>query len=160
MDILVLTVCLFQEGGGIMTPLRAKMIRALEVRRLAPRTRESYVSAVVGLAKYYRQSPDQLSGEQIQDYLHHLIQERQLAWSSCNVAITGIRFFYREVLGDEPMSLCLPPCKKQRRLPEVLSRREVERLLIAPRNPKHGDTRSAAGRPRATGWTRQATLHA
>jgi hypothetical protein len=35
-----------------MTPLRAKMIRDMELQRLAPRTQEAYIAAVAGLAKF------------------------------------------------------------------------------------------------------------
>jgi hypothetical protein len=44
---------------------REKMIEEIRLRNFSPRTEHSYVSAMVGLAKYYRQSPDQLSQEQI-----------------------------------------------------------------------------------------------
>ncbi len=120
-----------------MTPLRAKMLKALQVRRSAVKTQKAYVGAVAGLAKYYRRSPDQISTEEVEDYLHHLVMERQLSWSSCNVALCGIRFFYLEVLRYDATSFTLPVQKKTYRLPEILSRKEVERLLTASRNPKY-----------------------
>ena len=74
-----------------MTPFRAKMIRHMQLERLAPRTQDAYVEAVAGLAKCYWCSPDQLTPEQIRSYLHHLLVERQLAWSSCNQVACGLR---------------------------------------------------------------------
>ena len=71
-----------------MGALRQKMIEEIRLRNFSPRTEHSYVSAMVGLAKYYRQSPDQLSQEQIRAYLLHL-KERGLSPSSRNVAISG-----------------------------------------------------------------------
>ena len=44
-----------------MSPLRTKMIRDMQLQRLAPRTQEAYVAAVAGLATFYHCSPDQLS---------------------------------------------------------------------------------------------------
>jgi Phage integrase, N-terminal SAM-like domain len=55
-----------------MGTLREKMIEEIRLRNFSPRTEHSYVSAMVGLTKYYRQSPDQLSQEQIRAYLLHL----------------------------------------------------------------------------------------
>jgi len=52
-----------------MTPLRAKMIRELELHRKSPKTIEAYVRAVAQLAAYYHRSPDLLSVEEIRDYL-------------------------------------------------------------------------------------------
>ena len=62
-----------------MTPLRAKMIRDMQLQRLAPKTQKAYVTAVAGLAKFYQCSPDRLRPEQIRTYLHHLLVERRLA---------------------------------------------------------------------------------
>jgi len=76
-----------------MGALRTKMIEEMRLRNFSPRTEQSYVAAMVGLAKYYRQSPDQLTQEQIRSYLLHL-KERGLSPSSRNVAISGMKFFY------------------------------------------------------------------
>jgi integrase/recombinase XerD len=113
-----------------MGALREKMIGEMKLRNFAARTQKSYVAAMVGLAKHYRQFPDQLTQEQIRAYLLHL-QERGLSANSQNVAISGLRFFYQQVLGWNEEQLFLPPRKRTWRLPEVLSPREVERLLGA-----------------------------
>jgi len=76
-----------------MTPLRAKMVRDMQLQRLAPRTQEAYVTAVAGLAKFSQRSPDQLSPEQMRTSLHHVLVERRLAWSSCHQVACGLRFF-------------------------------------------------------------------
>ncbi len=56
-----------------MTPLRAKMIRELELHRKAPKTIEAYVTAVAQLGRYYGRSPEKISLEEVRDFLHHLI---------------------------------------------------------------------------------------
>jgi integrase/recombinase XerD len=113
-----------------MGALREKMIAEMRLRNFASRTQKSYLAVMVGLAKHYRQFPDQLTQEQIRMYLLHL-QERGLSSSSQNVAISGLRFFYQQVLGWNQEQLFLPPRKRTWRLPEVLSPREVERLVAA-----------------------------
>ena len=113
-----------------MGALRTKMIEEMKLRNFAPRTQKSYLAVMVGLAKHYRQFPDQLTQEQIRTYLLHL-QERGLSSSSQNVAISGLRFFYQQVLGWNEEQLFLPPRKRSWRLPEVLSQKEVEHLLLA-----------------------------
>jgi integrase/recombinase XerD len=123
--------------GATMTPLRKEMIKRLELERLSPRTHEAYLWAVAGLAKHYSRRPDRLSSAQIQDYLHHLLVERKLAWSSCNVAACGLSFFYTKVLRWDSIRLELPPRKRQKMQPQVLSRGEVRRLFDAATNVKH-----------------------
>ena len=68
-----------------MSSLRAKMIEQMQLHRKAPGTQAQYVQAISRLAAYYHRPPDQLSSGEIRGYLHHLLTERQLAWSSCNV---------------------------------------------------------------------------
>lgn len=120
-----------------MTLLRQEMIRQLQLQRLATNTQLAYVRAVMGLAGHYGRSPDQITAEEIRTYLHHLLVERELSWSSCNVAACGIGFFYTKVLGWNPVRLDLPPRTRPKTLPQVLSREEVRRLLAAPKNQKH-----------------------
>jgi integrase/recombinase XerD len=120
-----------------MKPLRLKMIRQMQLERLAPRTQEAYVAAVAGLAKFYWCSPEQLSPEQIRAYLHHLLVERQLAWSSCNQVACGLQFFYVKTLGWAPLQLNLPPRTRRSQLPHVLSTEELQRLFLSAKTPKH-----------------------
>ena len=56
-----------------MTPLRAKMIRELELHRKAPKTIEAYVTGVAQLGRFYGRSPERISLEEIRGFLHHLI---------------------------------------------------------------------------------------
>lgn len=120
-----------------MYPLRAKMIEQLPLHRKAPGTQELYVKAIYDLTAYYKRSPDQLSSQEIRRSLHHLLTERQLAWSSCNVVAAAIRFFYVETLGWTPMHLNLPPRPAHKRLPKVLSIEQLEHLFATTLNPKH-----------------------
>ncbi len=55
-----------------MTPLRQKMIRAMDLKNLSNHTRRSYLAAVTRLAKFYQQSPEKITGTMIEDYLLHL----------------------------------------------------------------------------------------
>jgi integrase/recombinase XerD len=52
-----------------MTPLRQKLIRQMDLKNLSPHTRRSYHSAVTGLARHYRQSPEVITNEMIEDYV-------------------------------------------------------------------------------------------
>jgi len=113
------------------------MINDMKLRRFAESTQEAYVSAVAGLAKYYNQSPDLLDKEKIQAYLLYLMDERHLGWSTCNVIVSGIRFFFTQTLGIDSMHLGIPPMKTQKKLPEILSFDEIERLFKCAVNLKN-----------------------
>lgn len=120
-----------------MSPLREKMLRDLTIRMFAPATKESYLRAVSGLAKYYMIRPDKLTEEQLLDYIHFLSVDRKLSCSSINVATAGLRFFYRETLGRNDMALAIPPRKNPKKLPEILSHDELKRLFASVGSQKH-----------------------
>jgi site-specific recombinase XerD len=121
-----------------MSTLRAKMIEQMQLHRLAPGTQDNYVRAIRDLSAYYNNCPPaRLSSAQIRHYLHHLLTEKQLAWSSCNVVAAAIRFFYVDTLGWTPMQLNLPPRPAHKQLPRVLSIEQLEHLFATTDNPKH-----------------------
>lgn len=111
-----------------MTPLRQRMIDAMQVRGLAERTQVAYVGAVVALARYYGCSPEALEPSQVEAYLLHLVRERRLARSSVNQAGCAFRFFYETVLQRKQL-VRVPLGKTEQRLPQILSREELAQLF-------------------------------
>lgn len=120
-----------------MSPLRQQMQADMVLRGLAPRTQEAYLAVVAGLAAYYRRSPDQLSQDDVQRYLLHLIEERKLAWSSTNQAACALRFFFHVTLKQPDAGFIIPSRKAPAKLPEILSRSEVDRILGACTSLRH-----------------------
>lgn len=119
-----------------MTPLRQRMLDALQVRGMAVRTQESYIDAVARLARHYDCSPDTLKSEQVQQYLLHLLRDRKLARSSLNLYGCAFRFLYGTVLGMDGRTFQIPLAPAPQRLPEILSRVELARLFAATRHLK------------------------
>ena len=120
-----------------MGELRKRMDGDLVVRGMSERTRESYLGSVAALAKYYGRRPDRISEAEVQRYLLHLIEERKLSWSSCNVAAQGLKFFYRITLKRSQTQFGIPTARQPQRLPEILSREEVMALIENTLNLKH-----------------------
>jgi integrase/recombinase XerD len=119
-----------------MTPLRQRMIREMQLQQFTPRTIDTYVGAIRGLARHYGRSPDQLSREELRSYLHHLLVERKLAQGTCNLQAAAINFFYRKVLGLANLDLGVRR-KRSGKLPEVYSQEELVRLFEAVTNRQH-----------------------
>ena len=114
-----------------MTELRNRMDKAMVLRGFSARTRESYLACVRALAKHYRKPPDALDGARIQAYLLHLITERKLAYTSVNQASCAFRFLFGAVLHQPEVRLDIPMARVPKRLPQILSRAEVTRLIDA-----------------------------
>jgi site-specific recombinase XerD len=109
------------------------MIDDLRLRGYADRTVEAYVRAVAQLARFHHASPDQLTEEQIRQYLLHLSHTQKVARATHTIALCGIKFFYQQTLGREWSVLGVARPRGEKKLPVVLSRDEVWRLLAAVR---------------------------
>ncbi len=119
-----------------MTTLRMRMDNDLLVRGMAERTREAYLAAVARLARHYRRAPDQISPQEVQAYLVHMLREEHLAWSTCSIAVHAFRFLYHTTLGRPAPAFTIPGPKQPQRLPVILSPAEVRRLIDSTANRK------------------------
>jgi site-specific recombinase XerD len=89
------------------------------------------------LSSFHNQPAYELTNDQIQDFLHYNIQERQLSWSSCNVLFCGLKKYYRDFLDRSDKEFSIPPRPRVKQLPMLLSRDEVTRILTTKSNIKH-----------------------
>ena len=99
-----------------MTMLRQRMIEDMQLRGLAARTQEAYVAAVEQLAKYYHKPPDEISEEELRQYLLYLQNEKAVSASTMTVALCGIKFLYQHTLQREWHLLDLAHAKQEKTL--------------------------------------------
>jgi len=111
------------------------MLEDMQLRGLSARTQEAYARAVWQLAAYYHRSPDQLSDEDLRQYFLYLANEKQLARPTATIALCGIKFFYEQTLKQPWPTLRFVRPPREWKLPVVLSRAEVRRILRAVRIP-------------------------
>jgi integrase/recombinase XerD len=119
-----------------MTPLRKKMIRAMDLNNLAWQTQRSYLAAVNGLARHYGRPPDTINKKMIEDYLLYLKNKRNRAPNSCALVLTGLRFFYNHVAAKK-VTIDYKARKIPRKLPSVLTPEQVAAIISSPANLKH-----------------------
>jgi site-specific recombinase XerD len=114
------------------------MIEDMRMRNLSPRTVEAYVGAVARFAKHFGRSPEQLDAEQVRQYLLHLVEHQHVSWSLYNQARCALQFLYSVTLGRDQQLARVRCARLPKRLPTVLSRDEVRRLLeVAADNLRH-----------------------
>lgn len=118
-----------------MSALRRRMLEDMRLNGLSAKTQQSYVGAVARLARHYGRSPDLLSEEEIRRFFLYVKDERRASDSTLNVYFCAIRFFFEKTLGRQWSLLNLVRARKRCRLPVVLGRREVHRILECVRNP-------------------------
>src|SRR3970282_607780 len=118
-----------------MTPLRQRMLEDMQLRGFSARTQESYVAAVRQLAEHFHTKPDRLTEEQLRQYFLYLANEKKVARATATIALCGIRFFFEHTLHRDWTTLRVVRPAREQRLPVVLSRDEVRRILEAVRIP-------------------------
>ena len=118
-----------------MTPLRQRMLEDMQLRGLSARTQECYVAAVRQLAEHYQVSPASLTDEQLRQYFLYLTNEKKVARTTATIALCAIRFLYEQTLKQSWPTLRFVRPAPSTRLPAVLSRDEVRRVLALVRIP-------------------------
>jgi site-specific recombinase XerD len=119
-----------------MTPLRQALIDECQIRGYSERTRDSYLYAVTQLAKYYHQSPDTVSDEQLEQYFRSLSLERGLSSATIHLQLNGIHFLYKYVL-KRTFSIDIVWPKQPRTIPTLLSKAEVKQIVAHCRHDKY-----------------------
>lgn len=114
------------NGPGLLEELR----RALAIRGYSKRTERVYVAWARRFGAFHRRHPRELNGEHITQFLSHLATQRTVSASTQNQALAALLFLYKHVL-DRPIGELrgLVHAKRPVRVPVVLSRDEVSRLL-------------------------------
>jgi site-specific recombinase XerD len=100
-------------------------------------TLKNYSRHIAQIALYYNQLPTELDEDQIRDYLWMLKQKTSAPSKSCfKHAVYSLRLLFR-LTGRDDRAIRLPSLPTEHKLPAVLSKAEVIRLLKAPRLLKH-----------------------
>ena len=120
-----------------MSLLRAQFIDRLHLKGYSERTVENYVAPVAALSNHYHLSPLSLSFQQISDYLLFLIQQRKLAPATVNLHIDAMKTFFALMTPGSTLMKDFSHVKNNHRIPLVLSRQEVNRMIEAIANLKH-----------------------
>ena len=123
--------------------LRQRMIEDMRMRKLSPKTQATYIGKVKRFAGFLGRAPDTATVEDLRRYQLHLV-DSGVSPISVNAAITGLRFFFEITLDRAELTAKLQPVHVPQKLPSVLSREEVSRLLAATGNLKHQTALSVA----------------
>ena len=114
-----------------------RMAEELRLRGRSERTIQAYALQVQHFQSHFRCPLEGLGVEHVRRFLVHLKEVRKLSGSTINQARAALRFLFLEVL-DKPWKRGLIRChRRPRKLPEILTRREVAALIRAPSAIKH-----------------------
>jgi site-specific recombinase XerD len=117
-----------------ISPLRARMIEDMTIRRFVAKTQHDYIRSVKKLAAFLGRSPDTATPEEIRRFQLHLTKIGTSA-TSINATVSALRFFFKVTLGRDEIERCTQTVRQPRKLPVVLSPDEVARLLDCAPGP-------------------------
>ena len=107
------------------------MLEELERRNYTPATIHHYLSFVERFARHFGKSPDELGPEHLRSYQAYLLKERKLCPGTVEHHVAALRFLFVRTLNRHQFRQFLPYPHVPKKLPKVLSREEVERLIEA-----------------------------
>jgi integron integrase len=110
--------------------LLTRMRRALRLRHYSPRTVDAYVSWVKRYVRFHgTRNPAEMGATEVAAFLSHLAVEGKVSAATQNQALAALLFLYQEVLRQPLGHVESVRAKERRRLPVVLTRREVAAVL-------------------------------
>lgn len=118
-----------------MTDLFVRFSEDLQLKGLSEKTVIMYTRAVKQLTKHYNKSPEEISDEELRQYFLYNKNERKWSRVASTISLCGIKYFYTLTLKRPWTSLKFIRPEKQKKLPVILSRREVKSILDCVSSP-------------------------
>ena len=109
----------------------------MHIRNYSKRTISSYLSAIEQLSRYCNLPPGQITIAQMKTYLYHLLNDENSSASRINQNISAYKILWEDVFHREWEPVRIKRPRREKKLPEILSRGEALKLIGTPRNLKH-----------------------
>lgn len=118
--------------ANYLEPLKKELL----IRRYSRTTARTYLRYNRNLLLHAKKPPTEITAEDIKNYLQYMIRKRGIATATVNIIINALKFYYVDVLKRDFVCDIARP-KKDKKLPVVLSKTEIKKILSAPRSIKH-----------------------
>lgn len=114
-----------------------RLSRKIRVSGKSASTLSNYTRHLAQMALHFECLPTELDSEQVEEYLEMMLDQHDTPSESYfKFVVYSLRFAFRAE-GLDYRRFTLPSIKKEKKLPVILSREEMKRLLIAPTLLKH-----------------------
>jgi integrase/recombinase XerD len=118
-----------------IAPSLRKLETELKLRGFSKQTSKMYLFYNTKFLDYIKSSPEDVTDDDIKEFLAYKMSDHSLSNASIALIKASLKFFYTEMLGKN-LSLIKTP-KASKKLPVVLSRKEIRNLLDNTGNLKH-----------------------
>jgi site-specific recombinase XerD len=118
------------EEGKQWSHIVEKMIKVMRLKHLSLNTEKTYTTWSRQFQQFVNgKAPNDLSTDDIRNFLSYLAVERKIAASTQNQALNAVLFLFRHGLEKEVANLDSVRARKKRRLPVVFSVEEVNQVF-------------------------------
>ncbi|MHB8281103.1 MAG: tyrosine-type recombinase/integrase [Candidatus Humimicrobiaceae bacterium] len=110
-------------------------VRELKIRNYSHKTAKSYLYALKEYFAFKKYNLDSLDTNNIRNFLlqNH---EKDISAQTRNLFLNAIKFFYREIVKTN-QKISIQSAKKNKSLPVILSKDEIEKIIETTKNTKH-----------------------
>ena len=123
------------QSNRSTTPLRQRMIEDMAARKLGHHSQRSHLYSCKRFAAFVERSPETATADDIRRFQLFLI-ESGASICNRNRIMTGVRFLFRVTLRRHDLAAEIYHLKEPRKVPVVMSRDEIKRLLAMAANLK------------------------
>jgi integrase/recombinase XerD len=109
--------------------LRQRFIEDLQLQGMSARTQEAYSRAVRQLSEHFQKSPAEITEQELRRYFLSVKNVKHWARATMTLSICGLKFFFEQTLKRDWTTLHIVRPAKEKRLPVILTREEVHRIL-------------------------------
>ena len=113
-----------------------KLETELKIRGFSKRTVDTYIFHNKKFFEFIRKEPQNVDESDAKKYIAYLMMELKYKPSSVNLALSSLKFFYNEILQNRAFNSVKAP-KSEKKLPTVLTKDEIKKILNVVENPKH-----------------------
>ena len=113
-----------------------KLETELKIRGFSKRTVDTYLFHTKKFLEFVKKDPDSVIEDDAKKFIAYLMSIKKYKPGSVNLALSSLKFFYNEILQNIAFNAVKPP-KLEKKLPTVLTKDEIKKLLNAVENPKH-----------------------
>ncbi|MBC8416572.1 MAG: site-specific integrase [Candidatus Cloacimonetes bacterium] len=110
--------------------LPAEYIETLKLKNYSEPTIKTYRLHFQQLLRYFKNTkPEEITFDEIRQYILFLVEEKKYSTSSQNNAINAIKFYYNEVINRTIDDFFIPRPRKAKTIPKILNEQEVSKIL-------------------------------
>jgi len=105
----------------------------MDARGFSPKTKKTYLWYNSNFLKFTEKQPEEVDETDVKKYISYLLEKGHTK-TTANFAISALKFFYEEILAKK---LNIKRPKKEQKLPTILTKEEIKRMIESTENLKH-----------------------